>query len=983
MLIVCLLLFFVSPSASVAQSHFDSWTTDDGLPQNNINDIIQTSDGYLWLATFNGLVRYDGVRFTTFNSGTTKGIRSSRLLKLLEDGEGNLWIATEDSGVIRFRDGAFRTYDSQDGLPDNQVSRMALTGRTSDFVLHTSKGAVRWENERFTPCTPADEGPLPGSGFPAGRGAAWYVDENGLHKVDRGSVTAVVPAAGLSASDFKLIYDDRQGSLWMVTKDDELKRFRNGQLTPYLVKDGRPRQAIRSILEDHLGNVWFATRESGLGLFRNEQFKVFTTEDGLSSNNIVALYEDREGNLWIGTRNGLSRLKQRFISTYSEPDGLTASNVYPIYQDRTSAIWIGLWPGLAKYSNGKFASYDEAFGLSKVDVTALYEDREGYLWIGTNGGLIRTRNGRVVYRTREKLFLGSSVRAICQDRANNLWFGTNQRLIRSTDGILTAFTTEDGLAGNAINTLYEDSRGTLWIGTQLGLSAFRDGSFRSYSTKDGLSGYSVRTIHEDADGLLWIGTYDGGLNRFKDGRFTSYTKNEGLFDNGAFQILEDSRGYFWISCNLGIYRLSRIELNDYAEGRANSVTSVAYGKSDGMLNSECNGGVQPAGIKAKDGRFWFPTQEGVAVFDPLSVQMNARPPTVVVEEVTVDNERVQPSDEIIISPDKENFEIAYTGLSFMMPGRIRFRYKLEGLDREWIEAGTRRTAYYSHIPPGAYTFRVIAANRDGIWSPEGASIKVVVIPPFWQTWWFTGLITFALGASALALHHRRIAAFRREHQVREAFSKQLIESQELERKRIAAELHDSLGQNLLVIKNRAMLAKRKIEQGGDTIEQLDHITTATDQAIDEVSEISYNLRPHHLDSLGVGRAIEAMLERISDSSGIDVSVEIDHISDLFTPPDEISIYRMVQESVNNIVKHSEASHARITIKREEKQIEITVADNGRGFDHKAINSNHSRHSGFGLFGISERARMMGGTYSIESTPGSGAIVRLRIGLPDR
>jgi signal transduction histidine kinase len=510
----------------------------------------------------------------------------------------------------------------------------------------------------------------------------------------------------------------------------------------------------------------------------------------------------------------------------------------------------------------------------------------------------------------------------------------------------------------------------------------RGESFRNYDEKEGLSGYLVRAIYEDSDRVLWIGTYDGGLNRLKDGRITRYTTREGLLDNGVSQILEDARGNFWISCNLGIYRVKKRELNDFADGKTRSVTCVAYGERDGMLNSECNGGGQPAGIKARDGRFWFPTVKGVAVFDPAAIPISEQPPPVVIEEILVDNETVPSSAKIIIEPGKENFEIQYTGLSFIMSEQCKFKYKLVGLDSDWIDAGTRRTAYYSHIPPGNYNFIVIGANRDGVWNIEGARIPVTILPPYWRTWWFLTLLVCTLLAMVLLLYMRRVSTFKRERAAQEAFSRQLIESQENERKRLAAELHDSLAQSLLVIKNRVLLTMRAFNKESNTFEQLNEISTTTDLAIDEVSEISYNLRPYQLDKPGLGRAIEVMLERVSGSSGIIFSSDIDTVEGLLPQQSEISIYRIVQECVNNIVKHSGASRANVKIERESREIRITIFDNGKGFDREAIKSKSSMKSGFGLMGIAERARMLGGRHLIESTAGAGTTITIEINLPD-
>ena len=375
-----------------------------------------------------------------------------------------------------------------------------------------------------------------------------------------------------------------------------------------------------------------------------------------------------------------------------------------------------------------------------------------------------------------------------------MWFGTeNGGLVRYRDETRTVYTTKDGLAGDSIKAIIEDRKGDLWIATYSGVSRYADGRFDSWTEKEGLASNRVRSLYEDVDGVLWIGTYDGGLSRLKDGKINSFTTNDGLFNNGVFQILDDNRGNLWMSCNLGIYRVSRQALNEFAEGRRSAITFVPYGKHDGLINVECNGGVQPAGIRARDGRLWFPTLGGVAVVDPEDIPANPQPPPVVIESCTLDRRTIGAGNEIEIRPGQHSLEIQYTALSFIKSEHIKFRYRLEGLDSDWIDVGTRRAAYYSYLPPGSYLFRVIAANTDGVWNTEGASLLIEVIPPFYRTWWFAAVAAIAVISIGVLIYEWRLLQVKRAKTAQEEFSRRLIEFQEKERKRIAAELHDSLG----------------------------------------------------------------------------------------------------------------------------------------------------------------------------------------------
>jgi signal transduction histidine kinase/ligand-binding sensor domain-containing protein len=699
-------------------------------------------------------------------------------------------------------------------------------------------------------------------------------------------------------------------------------------------------------------------------------------------------YADREGNYWFGTwLNGLFRARQRAVTPYTKAQGLMAREVYPILEDRAGTIWIGsLEDGLFRFQNGLFSQLPPRFSTVSYG-TSLFEDRAGRLWAN---GWQRLVDGRLVRGLPEEVLpleMGNCW-TMYEDQAGAFWFGDERGVVRYKDGMRTHFTTRDGLAGDDTKVIIGDDAGGLWLGSYGGLTHFRDGRFTAWTEADGLPGNSVRALKQDG-GSLWIGTYDSGLGRFKDGRFTRYTTKDGLFDNGVFQILEDDNGRIWMSCNRGIYRVRKQELNDFAEGKIRTVTSVAFGKSDGMDNVECNGGRWPAEIKGRDGKLWFPTMGGVVMIDPATITTNAQPPPVVLEDLRIDNRSVSidrweaavrdPRYAIQIRPGQENFEIEYTAPSFINSANLRFKYKLEGLDHDWVEAGIRRTAYYSHVPPGDYTFTVIAANSDGVWNTEGKSVRITVLPPFYRTWWFLSLVTLVGGGAVFAAFKSRVAQLERRQAAQQAFARQLLESQEGERKRIASELHDSLGQNLLVIKNRALLQALTLPDG-QARTQFTALSDAVSQTLEEVRAISYALRPSHLDQLGLRTALVAMIEKVSASSTIQFTHAVDELDGLLRPGEEITLYRMVQECLNNILKHSGATKAALNLAAHAGELALTIRDNGRRF----MPDEETQHrAGLGLQGIAERVRILGGTHEIESAPGQGTTVSLRIALKDK
>lgn len=958
-------------ASAAAQFRFDSWTTDNGLPQVSVNSILQTRDGFLWLTTYGGLVRYDGLRFQVFNTGNTKGLRTSRLTVLFEDREGNLWIGTEGRGVTRYKDGAFTTYTTDDGLPTNQVLR--LEGEADgNLLLEIGESLLRWTGAAFTPYAPAAGEPVKAVLQRTPAGAVWYWEGTRLRKFEGGRVTVdVAPGVRVLRA-----FEDSRGRVWIAADgSDELLMLKDGGLTSYRVGDGPPQNRFSVAFEDRQKRIWFGTA-SGLLLFEDGKLTRYTAADGLVRGAVTYIYQDREGTLWVGTSGGLSRVTERAVTAYSVEHGLAAENVYPLHEDRQGRIWIGSWTGLTVYDGGEFRNVGERYGVAKELISSLREDRAGNLWIGAwSGKVVRVTGGQtVVFPPSDSL--GPRLRAIYEDRRGRLWFGTANGLFEFRDGAFTPHESGGGPAGKEVLSILEDREGQLWLGTEAGLVRYRDGAFIAFTEKDGIAGGAVRALHEDGEGALWIGMYDGGLYRLKWGRFTRYTTDEGLFDNGAFHLIEDGAGNFWISCNLGIYRVRKSELDDFAEGRARKVTSVPYNKRDGMLNSECNGGVQPAGVRARDGRLWFPTQQGVAVVDPSAVPFNQHPPPVVIESVLVDAEPRDARSAVTLRPGQSYFEIHYSGLSFINPELVKFKYRLAGLDEGWVEAGTRRVAYFTHLPPGKYRFTVLAANRDGVWNERGATLEVVVLPPFWRTWWFAALSALALAGLAFAFYRRRIGQLQRAHAAREAFSRQLIESQESERRRIAAELHDSLGQSLVLIKNWALLGLRAAGERDPARANLDEISTTASAAIKEVREIAYNLGPYQLDRLGLARTIEEMVEKVGHSSPIRFTVEIDQLGGIFSRQAEVNIFRIVQEAINNIVKHSGAANASLAIRSDAARVTLTVSDDGRGFAIAAEGSNGAR--GFGLLGLSERVKMLGGELSIHSEPGGGTILNVTL-----
>lgn len=969
-----------------AQYRFDHWTTDSGLPQNTVRMIVQTRDGYLWMTTFDGLARFDGVRFTVFDKSNTPAIANNRFTALHEDKDGTLWAGAEQGEVVAYRNGVFTSYTPAEGRLRDAV--VAFRPDLNDELLVvTLQGSFYIRDGKFVPA-PSEYSADSKKLYRGPSGTQWTIDARGATAVKDGR-TAHYPIKldFAVARDDLWPYEDSHGNLWLGDRSS-LYRLSDGQVLRHTEQEGLLRNTrLRPQCEDDAGGVWFATGAlfiNGLGAvrFKDRRFQLYGRDDGLPVASYNQIIKDREGSIWFATSSGLHHLRQELIVPYSSVDGLASNEVYPLLQVRSRDIWVGTTDGLSLLRDSKFRPHPLS-GL-KVIVQALCEDKKGRLWIGLLLSLHRFENGQ--FKDLTPLLNGEAMpSAIFEDRMGAVWVATNRGLFKfEGDRVAAHYTTKDGLPGDDVKVIHESIRekeqGVLWFGTYGGLARFKNGQFTSYTKTEGLAGNRVRSIYEDAEGTLWVGTYDDGLSRFRDGKFFNYRTEHGLFNNGVFQILEDRRGYFWIGCNKGIYRVSHHELNEMADGRLAHLKSIAFGKDDGMLSTECNGGRQPSGFVAQDGKLWFPTMGGVVVVDPEAAQVNKLPPPVLIESVRLERSLVDFNSQqggVTVAPGQRDLEIAYTGLSFIKPEQVNFKYKLEGLDTDWVDAGTRRVAYFPYLSPGSYTLRVIAANSDGVWNQEGATLKITVQAPFYRTLWFGLLAALSVIGLGYLGFRTRITQLQRRQKEQEVFSRRLIESQENERKRIAAELHDGLGQSLLVIKNRALVGGMSSEDTGQSKEQFDEISLTASQAIEEARRIAYDLRPYHLDRLGLAQSLEAMIERIGDSTPIHFTVTVPLLDGVFSKEEEASFYRIVQECVNNILKHSQATEALIAIQREEESVTLIVSDNGKGFLPTGDESRQNHTGGFGLIGLAERVRMLNGVYSLETAPNQGTTITIK------
>ncbi|MDQ4121919.1 MAG: histidine kinase [Acidobacteriota bacterium] len=982
--------FALDPFKSLSQYIRSVWTTEDGLPQNAAFSVVQTPDGYLWFGTLAGLVRFDGIEFKVFDQSNTKELTADSMAAVYVDSKGTLWAATggvygasgQGNNLLSYRNGKFRSYTKEDGFFGENVLNFA-GANDGGLWIATSRGLYKYTPENGFHFYTVRDGLSNGSVwavYESSDKSVWVGTSTGLDRFRDGKFTTVV-GDGETQINAKAIRESSDGSIWCATQKG-LIRIKGESLSTYTTTDGLPENEIASLATDRSGNLWIGTVHGRLSRFRDDKF---AESISLGDLDVWSIYEDREGNLWAGVfARGLYRLKDGNFKTFAQTEGLLADGTWGIYENRSGGVWVATDVGVSEIKDGKIVkSYTQKDGLLDIIANMVFVDAENSLWIGSTRGITRLKNGKFdsfLFPFEREHW----VSAFYQDAGGILWIGTSRGLYQFKDGKFINSDFTEKSRKFIINAINPSADGVLWLGTNVGLVELKNGEFTIYSVPDPKSPDHVTSISEDSDdGTLWLTTMNHGVLRFKDGKFTRYTVNEGLSDNILYHVLDDRAGNLWFGGNKGIFKIGKQELNDFADGKTNVLSSKIFDTSDGMRSRECNG-VNSA-MRDRNGNLWFPTLKGAVEIDPASVKLNQIPPPVSIEKSIVDGIEFEESAEI--EPGSHNFEFHYAGLSLIAPQKVKFKYILEGYDKDWVDAGTRREAFYTNLPAGNYTFSVIAANNDGVWSKQGASVRFLVRAPFWRTSWFWALCLAALVALVYFAYRARISLYEKRQLQQETFARRLIVSQEAERKRIAGELHDSLGQMLLIIKNRAFLGLKAIENDdaesksiAASREQLGEIFDSAAEAIDQTRQIAYALRPLNLERLGLTAALEEMLDKVAASSGILFDVEIIELYDFLPLDAQINLFRIAQESINNIVRHSGATNASVSVARVDDRVEIKITDNGKGFDTLTANENGARTAGLGLTSIAERARILGANYSIESTPGAGTSVYIGIDI---
>jgi signal transduction histidine kinase/ligand-binding sensor domain-containing protein len=987
-ILVGLVLMLLPPlrghGADVAEANYFQrhWSSDDGLPENSVTAVVQTGDGYLWLATYAGLARFDGVHFTIFNSANTPGLQSDRLTSLFEDAHGDLWIGHERGDLTRYHAGTFESLAMHETGARRKICAIEADAAGDIWILNEEGTLVR-VRDGISCSLPNNVGI-----------AAMARDVSGQLWVASGGELAplmhnqLLPLTDSGTNGFAGYYvtgicASHDGGLWIVS-DGQVRRWKNKQWVEDLGTNPCP-TTLTAMIETRSGMVAMGSVESGLYLLRPQAERLhFSQTNGFPHDWIRCLCEDREGTLWAGAGNGgLVALRHGKVQMYEPPDHWQGRVPLSTAVTHDGAVWVTTeGAGLYQYLNGSWNHFDTSSGLSNVFVWCVSEDARKQLWAGTWGnGMFVLKDGRFVMPLGLEN-IRVPMAALYQAPDGVTWIGSASGLIRYRNGAVKTYGEKEGLKVPDVRAITETPDGSIWFGTLGGgLGRLANGRIKQFTRADGLASDYVQSLHVDVEGTLWIGTYGGGMSRLKSGRFTSLTSENGLPSNFICGIAEDGLGNLWISSSGGISRIAISALNGYADA-GQPFQCLTYDRSDGMFTEKCSGGLQPASCQTADGRLWFTTSKGLAVVDPAETSRSARPAPVVIEEMLADG-RTPPAGAanggpLQIPPGWQRFEFHYTALSFIAPDKIQFQYRLDGWEKTWVDANTKRVAEYNFLPPGHYVFHARARNHDGTWGDDDASVAFVVLPHFWQTWWFY-LLSSLLAVGLVARIVWSVSRRRMRRKLEAAERQQAIER---ERTRIAKDIHDHLGANLTRISLLSQSAHGDLDHSSPAAVQLDRIYDTSRELTRSMDEIVWAVNPQHdtLDSLAsyLGNFAQEYLVSLGIRCRLEVPLQLPHWP--ISAEMRHNVFLAFKEALHNVVKHAQAREVSVYLNPHESGFNVTVRDDGKGFDPGAVPERPGR--GNGLKNMRQRLEKIGGHCEIHSSPGAGTEIRFFIQVPE-
>ena len=983
-----ILIFAVAAPAATTNSIWSvqAWQTDDGLPNNNVVGLAQTTDGYLWVATYGHFARFDGVRFEEFSPKSVVpdyGGRVGRVNMLLQDHRGGLWLAMLHGPIVYLNSGTAKIYTND--LPDLSAQTMIEDGEGAIWIAYHGNTVCRIKDGQVSRFTAQD-------GLPArldcslavdSRGRVWFAKDHeaGCFHDGRFETLAQIPspACVAGASD---------GGAWICSSHELFKCDSSGKLQAVGIFDVGPAGVDpTALLQDHSGAVWIGTSANGLFRFNGSGFENIPT----SQHQISSLMEDQEGNLWVATGGGgLDRVQPRAFTLEGAETGLPFETVQSTCEDTNGTVWAVTQNGLLVCrTNGGWRTIPIGTnqGEGRARAICVAADRAGKIWVGTQNHALYCLQGEntTVWRANDGL-AGDVIRSLLAGTAGDLWIGeegpdTVQRL---RDGQLKTFPLPANLG--TIRAMAEDTGGSIWIGSSKGsLLRVRGEDITDETMRLSGNRTSIRALHTTPDGSLWIGYAGWGLARFKDGRFTRLGAAQGLDDDYISQIIEDGQGWLWLGGDRGIFKVREQEVEKLAAGQADRVRSIRYGRDEGLPSLQANFGNSPGAIRTRSGQLWIPMRPNLVVINPENLHDNLEPPTVLLKRVELDEKTIalyggvipvrpavdlqKPPTDLEFPPGHRRLQFEFAALSFGAPENVHFQYQLEGFDYGWIELGMQHSVSYSRLAAGDYRFRVRACNGDGVWNDNGVALAFRVKPFFWQTWWFR-LASIPLIALAAILIVRHLLIRRLRMKLRALEQESALER---ERSRIAKDIHDDLGGSLTQIKLLFELTQLKREQA-DKVDLLGQEgLVATRRIMKSLDEIVWAVNPRN-DSLPhlieyLGQFAVEFLNRADIRCRVDLPPRPPEWD--LSPEARHNLFLVVKETLNNIVRHAHAGEVWLRIKVVDRLLHITIEDDGRGFATAPENG-----SADGLNNIRQRMQEIGGQSRIESQTGTGTRVFL-------
>jgi signal transduction histidine kinase/ligand-binding sensor domain-containing protein len=980
-LLLCPCALALNPALDVSQYSHTSWKIREGFSKGSITSIAQTPDGYLWLGTEFGLLRFDGVHNEPWHSPPDQPLPSNYIRGLLAARDGTLWIGTL-KGLASWNGDKLTHYPALAGLDVGKLLEdregtvwAGASGTPIGRLCAIQKGSVHCHGE---------DGSL-GHGILGlnedSKGNLWAGVRDGLWRW-KPDTPKFYPLPGEPNGIQGLAEDD--GAALLIATQSGIRRLVNGKL-----EMAYPLPGTLKLLRDRDSGLWIGTTFGGLVQVHLGRTDVFSQSVGLSGDNVSVLFEDHEGNIWVATSDGLDRFRDFAVGAFSRNQGL--SNVGAVLAVRDGSVWAGTSEGLNKWDHGQITAYRErrsmtpaapegvrevvGNGLPDHVVSSLFQDSRGRIWVCTRGGIGYLENDRFI---RIGGLPGGIVHSIAEDPDGNLWIA-NQDLglyrLSPRNDVQQVSWDKLGHKDPATVLATDPSQGGLWVGFFLGgVVYFANGQVRaSYSAADGLGEGAVNDLRLDRDGTLWAATA-GGLSRLKNGRIATLTGKNGLPCDAVHWVMEDNDHSFWLNMACGLVRIARSELESWVADPKRTIKNTVFDSSDGVASRGIAGGYTPHVGKSPDGKLWFTTYDSLSVIDPRHLPFNKLPPPVHIEQITVDRKRYDANSGLRLPPLVRDLQIDYTALSLVAPEKVLFRYKLEGYDPDWQDASTRRQAFYTNLPPRNYRFRVMACNNSGVWNEAGAFLDFSIDPAYYQSTWFRLSCMAAFAAFLAALYQLRLQYLKRQFNIR-------LEERVNERTRLARDLHDTLLQSLsgVLLKFHAVtyLLPGKPDEAKKTLES---VVDEARRAVTEGRDTVYGLRSSTVTTNDLARSIGSLAEELAAGPTARIvpsfQVRVEGKTRDLHPIIRDEVNRIACEAVRNAFLHAQAGRIEVEIRYDERQLRLRVHDDGKGMDGKVLEGGRAGH--YGLPGMRERAKLVGGKLAVSSEPDSGTEIELTV-----